>query len=427
VEHADQTQRLTQGDSVSYYLDGNVRIRRGDLRITAQHAVVLEWIGVVDLSRDVHLWDPEQELYSDHLTYTDSIDVAVATGNVQLVDRESQSQLRSGQVVYDRPRGILTATGDPEMILLPDDPQREGETAAEDSVVPVHVWSRQVVRTEAPEEVVATGEVLVKRGEELTARADTLRAPADRDVLELRGGPPRVETGRFLVEGGEVDVLLRDDRIAGLLARGEARASSSADSIPARAVEELGDASPGSWLAGDTLRIAFEEGEIRSVTAVGDAKSLTYALESRSEEAATWALSYLLAGEIALHFDAQAEDVHRVEASARGRGLYRTAAVAGPEGQPLPEGERGGDGAEEAGGTDGVNGAGGAGDATGGRRTGDAKGVNGADGVNRAAEAAGAEDAGVAGAAAAGVEASSPGAGDAEAAAPDSAPGGPAR
>jgi lipopolysaccharide export system protein LptA len=393
VEHADQTQRLTQGDSVSYYLDGNVRIRRGDLRITAQHAVVLEWIGVVDLSRDVHLWDPEQELYSDHLTYTDSIDVAVATGNVQLVDRESQSQLRSGQVVYDRPRGILTATGEPEMILLPDDPEREAEAAEEDSVVPVHVWSRQVVRTESPEEVVATGEVLVKRGEELTARADTLRAPADRDVLELRGGPPRVETGRFLVEGGEVDVLLRDDRIAGLLARGEARASSSADSIPARAVEELGDASPGSWLAGDTLRIAFEEGEIRSVTAVGEAKSLTYALESRSEEAATWALSYLLAGEIALHFDAQAEDVHRVEASERGRGLYRTAAIAGPEGQPVPQGERAGDGAEEADETEGVNGADGAdggGDAAGEGETDDAKGANGAEGVNRADEATGA-------------------------------------
>jgi hypothetical protein len=227
------------------------------------------------------------------------------------------------------------------MILLPDDEAREAETADADSVTPVHVWSEQVVRTETPEEVVATGDVLVKRGEELTARADTLRAPPERDLLELRGGPPRVETGRFLVEGGEVDVLLRDDRIAGLIARGEARASSSADSIPARAVEELGDASPGSWLGGDSLRIAFEGGEIRSVTAVGDAKSLTYALESRSDEAATWALSYLLAGEIALHFDEEAEDVHRVEASQRGRGLYRTAAVAGPEGAPVPAAERG--------------------------------------------------------------------------------------
>jgi lipopolysaccharide export system protein LptA len=332
IERADQIQRLAQGDSVSYYLDGNVRARRGDLHLTAQHVVLLDWLGIADFSRDVHLWDAEKELYADHATYTDSSDVAVATGDVQLIDRESGSQLKSQQVVYDRPAGVLTATQKPEILLLPE---VEGGAEPDSAPEPIHIWGEQVQLFDGTDEVWATGDALLRRGEALTAKADSLRYAGAEERLDLRGRP-RVETERFYIEAREIDILLPDDRIQELVARGGAKASSSADSIPAAALEALGSPSPSSWLSGDTLRFAFDQEVLRSVRASGDARSLNYALESRAGDAATWALSYLLAGRIVLHFDAAGEGVERVEASEAGRGVYRTVAVTAGEPEATP-------------------------------------------------------------------------------------------
>ncbi len=327
VEHADQTQRLAQGDSVSYYLDGNVRARRGDLRLTAEHVVILDWLGIADFSRNVHAWDEENELYADHVTYTDSTDVSLANGDVQVIDRKSGSQLKSQQAVYDRRAGVLTATQKPEMLLLPE----PAEGAARDSTAePIHVWSQQVQLFREEDDVLATGDVLIRRGEKLTAKGDSVRFARGGDRVLLRG-KPRVETDRFYIEGGEIDVELPGQKLEALIARGGGRASSRSDSIPVGAIQALGDASPNSWIAGDSLRVAFRDELVRSLSADGAARSLNYSLESRAGDAATWALSYLLAGRIRLVFDEAGEGLERLEASQDGRGIYRTAALTGAE------------------------------------------------------------------------------------------------
>lgn len=328
MEHADQVQRLAQGDSVSYYLDGNVRARRGDLRLTAEHVVLLEWLGLGDFSRNVHMWDAEHELYADHVVYTDSTDVAVANGNVQIIQRESGSQLESQQVVYDRRTGVLTATEKPEMILLPE--PDEGATPGS-GPEPVHVWSEQVQFFRESEEIHATGDVLIRRGDSLTAKGDSVRFAQAAERIELRG-TPRVETDRFYVEAGQIDLALPGEELRSLVARGDAKASSSADSIPARALEALGNPSETSWISGDSLVFAFDGEEVTSLVAEGDARSLNYALESREGDASTWALSYLLAGRITLYFDDTGKGVDRVEAAEQGRGVYRTVAIT--EGAP---------------------------------------------------------------------------------------------
>jgi lipopolysaccharide export system protein LptA len=330
IEHADQTQRLAQGDSVSYYLDGNVRVRRGDLRLTAQHVVVLDWLGIADFSRDVHAWDEENELYADHVTYTDSTDVAVANGNVQVIDRESGSQLKSQQAVYDRGTGVLTATEKPEMLLFPKQKKEEESAVADSASEPIHVWGQQVQLFRETDEVLATGDVLVRRGDDLTAKGDSVRFARSGERVLLRG-KPRVETTRFYIEGREIDVLMPDEKLEALLARDGAKASSRSDSIPGAAVQALGEASPNSWIAADSLRVAFRDDVVRSLEAEGSARSLNYSLESEAGDAATWALSYLLAGRIRLVFDAAGEGLERVEASDDGRGLYRTAALTGAE------------------------------------------------------------------------------------------------
>jgi lipopolysaccharide export system protein LptA len=332
IEHADQVQRLAQGDSVSYYLDGNVRARRGDLRLTAEHVVILDWLGIADFSRSVHAWDEENELYADHATYTDSTDVILANGNVQVIDRKSGSQLKSQQAVYDRDAGVLTATQKPEMLILPEPAEAAvpDSAPADSAAEPIHVWSRQVELYRESDDVLATGDVLVRRGEDLTAKADTVRFARSADQVLLRG-KPRVETDRFYIEGREIDVRLPDEKLEALLARGDARASSRSDSIPAGAIEALGSASANSWISGDSLRIAFRDELVQTLFAEGGARSLNYSLESRAGDAATWALSYLLAGSIRLVFDDAGEGLERLEASKDGRGVYRTAALTGAE------------------------------------------------------------------------------------------------
>jgi lipopolysaccharide export system protein LptA len=327
VEHADQTQRLAQGDSISYYLDGNVRTRRGDLRVTAEHVVILDWLGIADFSRNVHAWDPENELYADHVTYTDSTDVAVANGDVQVIDRTSGSQLKSQLAVYDRRAGVLTATQKPEMLLFPE---REEQTPPDSAAEPIHVWSQQVQLFHENDEVLATGDVLIRRGENLTAKGDSVRFARDGDQVLLRG-KPSVESHRFYIEAREIDLRLADDNLEALIARGAAKASSRSDSIPASAIQALGDASPNSWIAADSLRISFREEKVRNLEAQGSARSLNYALESKAGDAATWALNYMLAGNIKLVFDATGETLERVEASKDGRGIYRSAALTGAE------------------------------------------------------------------------------------------------
>lgn len=344
IEHADQIQRLSQGDSVSYYLDGSVRARRGELRLTAQHVVILEWLGVADFSNDVHMWDAEKELYADHVTYTDSIDVAVATGDVQVIDRGGGSQLRSQHAVYDRRAGVVTATQKPELLLVPEATEGTEPDSAPASREPstpgteprsIRVWSEMVQLFRETDDIWATGDALIRRGDSLTAKADSVRFSRRAERTELRGRP-RVETERFYVEAREIDVLLPGEELETLVARGSAVAYSSADSIPARALDALGKASDRSWISGDSLRLAFEDELLRTLRAEGTARSLNYALESRAGDAATWVLSYLLAGRITLHLDATGEGVERVEASEDGKGIYRTVAIVGEQGEVAP-------------------------------------------------------------------------------------------
>src|SRR5687768_5247144 len=125
----------------------------------SQRAVVYRKSQVADFQVNVHFWDQTTELYADHLVYYELTDVAVATGSVQVIDRESGSQLKAENVHYDRSMGLLTAHPRPELVLVP----RDTTAAAE----PFRVWG-DVMRFTSDStrtELVAVRNVLIERND----------------------------------------------------------------------------------------------------------------------------------------------------------------------------------------------------------------------------------------------------------------------
>lgn len=331
VDHADELERIVRDDSLTVHLTGNVRVHRGDIRMRSRRAVLYGRSRVADMIDDVHVFDPTTELYADHVVYNELTDRVVATGDAQLVDRESGSQLLAEAITYDRALGLVVARPRPHMVLVPRD-TTGGER-------PFDVWA-DVVRfwsDSTRAEMVAEGEVLIER-EDLTAVGDSLYYDDRRGYVALRG-EPEVETRATYLTADAIDLLLEEQRMDALVARGSARAVEKGDSIPAGVPSAFGGVSESSFLSGDSLYIEFDGEAIDWLVAVGDAKSLSYVRESPPGRVETWSANYLLGQRLRLNF--RGDTLVEVVAQEGHRGVYRTAdvRVGGPrrlESEPIP-------------------------------------------------------------------------------------------
>lgn len=332
LDYYDELNRVVEGDSLTYFLTGNVRAHRGEIHMRSQRAVVYRKSRVADFQVNVRFWDETTELFADHVIYFEISDVAVATGSVQVIDRETGSQLKADSVHYDRRQGLLTARPRPEMVLVPRD------TAAARN--PFHVWGDEMrfrsdsVRTE----LVAVRNVLIERSD-LTAIGDSLYYDEDAGRIALRI-LPKVETAETYLTAERIDVLLDDDeRLEALVALENARAIDKRDSVPASVAAAFGNVSPTSFLEGDSLHIAFVGESVEWIHAESDARSLHYARESEPGPVETWSVNYLLGQRLRLNF--RGDTLTQVVATGGHRGIYRTeqVRVAGPRrlpSEPVP-------------------------------------------------------------------------------------------
>lgn len=325
IEHADEIQRVVEGDSLVYYLDGNVRSRRGDLHMRSQQAVIHRTSGVADFTRDVRFWDEANEIFADRVVYTEATDVAVATGEVQVVDRETGSNVAADTVRYDRRLGLVTAWPRPHGYVLPRD------TAGQRDPFHVYADTMRFVSDSTGSEFVAVGEVLIERTD-LTAIGDSLHYDDRTGRVAIRR-EPQIETEETFLTAATIDVGFADDEIERLIAVGEARAVQKADSIPAAVPPAFGSLSDSSWLEGDSIHMAFADRAMEWLVAEGNARSFHYARESPVGPVETWSVNYLLGHTIRLEFRG---DSLQVVTARDQRGVYRQerVRVGGPERRP---------------------------------------------------------------------------------------------
>lgn len=330
IDYADELRRVVEGDSLTYHLQGNVRAHRGDLHMRSQRAIVYRGSGVADFTRDVHFWDPSTEIYADHVVYTEPTDVAVATGQVQVVDRQTGSNVSADTVRYDRAVGLVTAWPRPHAILVPRDTTQQDD--------PFNVWAdRMRFRSDSiSSEFVGVRDVLIERTD-LTAIGDSLHYDEEgRLALRVR---PQVETAETFLVAQRIDVVLVDDEIESLIALGDARAVQKTDSVPPAVAVAFDKVSDTSYLEGDSVHVSFAGEGIESVVAHGNARSLNYARESPRGPVETWSVNYLLGDKLTLRF--RADTLRQVLATGGHRGLYRQqeVRVGGPErreSEPIP-------------------------------------------------------------------------------------------
>ncbi|MCA1673055.1 MAG: hypothetical protein LC799_12955, partial [Actinobacteria bacterium] len=295
LDYYDQLNRVVEGDSLTYFLTGNVRAHRGPVHMRSQRAVVYRKSQVADFQINVHFWDQTTELYADHLVYYELTDVAVATGSVQVIDRESGSQLKAENVNYDRRMGLLVAHPRPELVLVP----RDTAAAAE----PFRVWG-DVMRFTSDStrtELVAIGNVLIERSD-LTAISDSLHYDDEIGRVALRV-EPKIETAETYLTAQWIDIELdQSQRLEALIAVKGARAIDKRDSVPDAVPAAFDNVSPTSFLEGDSLYIDFEAEAVQWILAEGNARSLHYARESSAGPVEAWSVNYLLGQRLRLNF-----------------------------------------------------------------------------------------------------------------------------
>lgn len=326
IDYARQMRRVVEEDSLTYYLDGNVRAHRGIVQMRSQKAIIYRESQIADFERDVHFWDDTTEIYADHLVYDELRNVALADGRVQLIDRDTKSQVSADSVRYEIDGGLITAWPRPHGVLFSRD-----TTAQRD---PFDIWA-DVMRFTSDStrtEVVAIRQVLIER-HDLTAVSDSLRYDETSGLVELRLDP-QVETLETFLTADRIDVNLDDNAIESLVAIDRARVVNKADSIPVSVPPAFNNVSQTSFLEGDSIYVALDDQVLDWVVAQGTARSLNYTRESPPGELEIWSINYLLGERLRLEF--AGDTLRQVVASGGHRGLYRSREVriGGPERRP---------------------------------------------------------------------------------------------
>ncbi len=314
IDHANVIRRVEEGDSLTYFLEGNVRAHRGPVRMRSQLATIYRQSGIADFQRNVRFWDETTEIFADQVVYEELTNIAIATGNVQMIDRDSGSQVVADTVHYFRDDELVIARPRPHGTLLGSDSTAQSE--------PFDVYADEMrFRNDSiGSTVTAVRRVLIERSD-LTALADSLIYDDKMERVALRISP-QVETEETFLSADQIDIHMTENDIESLVALAEARAIDKTDTIPGAVPAAFEHVSETSFLEGDSIYIAFEDEGIDWLVAEGRARSLNYTRESSTGAIETWSINYLLGERLRLNF--RGDTLEQVVASGGHRGLFRS-------------------------------------------------------------------------------------------------------
>lgn len=232
-------------------LSGNVLVARDELTIRAPRATYERNSRVARLGGGVNVVDRERRVRADSLVYWFAEDRAMAFDHVEIEQTGKEEATLRGEVAEYRRR-----TGDLKLL-------ERASIVLEDEGKPVQITAGDFAFRGEGREVIARGNVVV-REEAAEATADSAVFYRD-DHRAVLTGSPMLRDANGLVSGDTLALDFERGKLAGLSARGTARATYR------RGAE--GD-DEEMQLSGDALAVEFADGEARTVSLSGNAGSV---------------------------------------------------------------------------------------------------------------------------------------------------------
>lgn len=297
LESATNLNRIQRGGAYVYYIGGGMLWRCGNAEMVADSAVRYEAARRIEMMGEVDYRDTIRTLSSDFLTYYERPDLVIATGDVRLTRTSTGSTLEGPRVEFLRAvsgrEELTTATGRPHLTLYP---------TAEYEGAPFDV-DADVAELAGEEMARARGDVVIRRPD-LLARADS----AVFDIAEGGGvlyGSPEVEGRGFRLSGDTIRLRFQEEELREVWARGRAFAAGESFEVVAEQVRARIEAEKARevWAYGGDRSIAISA----SYRVYGD--SLRFALSEGRIDTVVAVGEAIAEEEAATEGDAGAEGV----------------------------------------------------------------------------------------------------------------------
>ncbi|HSJ23849.1 MAG TPA: LptA/OstA family protein [Longimicrobiales bacterium] len=237
----------------------------GGRRISANNAYISQASGRVQLMGNVQFQDSARTLNSTNAEYFSRNQRMVATGNVVLVHRTTNSTIRSQQLEYTE----ATAVRESHVQAIGGNPRAVFRQASQpDSTV---LWAQQI-DIFGEDRLRGTGDARLQR-DSLTATGYIIEYDQAVRQLELSGSRARVELPSYRLTGDSITAVLTEgEDVEEVLSRHGAHLDSDDMEVTAAAIrlffEDGGvtrlvamqwDAAPGAALAVDQARVVSDQ------------------------------------------------------------------------------------------------------------------------------------------------------------------------
>lgn len=246
----------------------NVRLTDGRMDLTAEYGEYLIEARTAFFRSRVRIRDSASVVTADSLVFYRDTRRSVASGRVRVESPSDRILIMGSRLEHDPAAGMNRMTGDPVLF------QTDTTGGVTDTLI-VRSLTMESVRDTLPR-LVAIDSVRVLRGE-LSALSSRAIFYTQGDSILLRGSPV-VWYQDSQTTGDSIDVALENRSLREVFVVGNALTLSSADSLrPSR----------HNQLAGETLRMAFEDKRLRTVRAEVRAMSIYYAYEDGAANGVT--------------------------------------------------------------------------------------------------------------------------------------------
>jgi len=297
---ADSTRLVTTDEGIDSYSYGDVLFAMGDDRLYCERAAWQRSKGRIVAWGGVRLVRPGRLLLADSLEYTRGNRLALALGNVLLIDSVERVRIEGQRMTYDRRTNFACADSFPRMMLDFDDSASSTEIigdfldfdretrrgwARENVTVHRGEWSATcgLAETWPDSGMVILTENPVGRGSNTETQGDSIILYSVNRLLEqvrVSGGAEGVyrpamdstqaDSGAYTGEenrlwGQEIIFDLADNRLARIKAAGSARSQYTA----ADADTDEGAMRGKNHSSGDSLIIFMDEGKIEHAEILG--------------------------------------------------------------------------------------------------------------------------------------------------------------
>jgi lipopolysaccharide export system protein LptA len=270
VRHGDMTITADRGEASDEegwaLLRGHVRIVSDTTVFTAEEGRYERTLRRATLTGDVHVVDGTRTVDCDRLVYQRDTETTEAEGDVRIHDGREKYTLTAGRGVHERRTRHSVVSEHPLLIL-------ENEKKPDS---PITILSRTMETWDAERQAVAEGDVRVQRGEMLIRcqRVLFLRGE-NRAVLS---GEPQVAERKSRLHASEIELWLRDNRIEKAALRGDATAVQARTDSLSHGEAGRDTLAPGeeSQVRGDLILVYFQDEKIQRAVVTGNAESRYY-------------------------------------------------------------------------------------------------------------------------------------------------------